>query len=293
MDNNIPLVTIGVPVFNGEKIIKKRLESIINQTYQNFEVIISDNASTDGTSELCEQFIDKKNYIKFFKQKKNIGFIENFNFLIKKANGKYFTIAAVDDGWEPDFLEKNLEILESNEKIVGSIGEVKYFGDATNKNNSSKISQFLKKIVRRQNVNTLEKHVISVSGKFNEKVDKYLRFNQGSFVYGVFRTKNIQKNSISGPLMGWDLAFILNILKFGDLHVIDKVLFHKYAGGLSNKGIIESYKRHEIPFYDMIIPYFSLFNWAWKNIGVKFCIRNIDWFFILSTYTRYAMLKKL
>lgn len=295
MDKNddIPLVTVGIPVFNGEKFLKRRLDSILNQTYKNFEIIISDNASTDGTSKLCQSIMHKEKNIQYYLQKKNIGLVDNFNYLIKKANGKYLTIAAVDDIWEPSFLEKNVNVLQSNDKIVGSIGKVEYFGGSQIKYKSSRFIQIFKKIARRQDVDVLEKHVLSVYGEFNQKIDKYLRFNQGSFVYGLFRTSAVQQNIIQGPLAAWDLAFILNILKFGDLHVIDEILFHKYAGGLSIKGIIEAYKRHEIPFYDLIIPNFSFFRWSCKNIGLSFCLRNFDWFALLTIYGWYAILKRV
>lgn len=288
-----PLVTVGVPIFNGEKVIKRRLESIINQTYKNIEVVISDNASTDNTEKLCQEFLTEVRKKEYFKQKKNLGYIANFNYLIKKARGKYFVIAAVDDVWEEDFLEKNVNMLESNEKIIGSIGKIEYFKDEGKvEYKSSKVIQKLKKIIRKQNVNVSEKHVMSVSGDTNQKIDKYLRFNQGSFVYGLFRTHVIQKNIILGPLAVWDLAFILNILKYGDLQVIDKVLLHKYVGGLSSKGIIHAYRRHEIPFFDLVIPNFSFFRWALKNMGTSFCVRNLDWFILLTIYGWYVILKK-
>ena len=291
--NNNPLVTVGIPVFNGEKFMKRRLDSILNQTYQNFQILISDNESSDLTSKICGDYQKKENKIKYYRQQKNLGFVKNFNYLIKNTQTKYFVMAAVDDLWEPTFLEENIKILESNEKIVGSIGEVNYFGNISNKNNPPKIVEKLKKIIRKQDVNTLEKHVRSVSGEYNQKVDKYLRFNQGSFVHGLYRTKELQKNIILGPLMAWDLAFILNILKFGDLHVIEQVLLHKFTGGLSSGGIINIYKRHEIPFYDLIIPSFSLFKWCWKNVGINFCLRNLDWFIVLIIYGWYNIKKDI
>ena len=91
-----PLITVGIPVFNGEKFLKKRFDSILNQTYKNLEVIISDNASTDNTSTLCEEFLRKEKNTHYYRQKKNVGSLENFNYLIKNAKGKYFVFAAVD-----------------------------------------------------------------------------------------------------------------------------------------------------------------------------------------------------
>jgi glycosyltransferase involved in cell wall biosynthesis len=70
--NNNPLVTVGIPVFNGEKFIKRRLDSIQNQTYQNFQILISDNGSSDLTSKICEEYQKKDNKIKYYKQQKNL-----------------------------------------------------------------------------------------------------------------------------------------------------------------------------------------------------------------------------
>jgi glycosyltransferase involved in cell wall biosynthesis len=290
--NEIPLITVGIPVFNGGKFLKRRFDSILNQTYKNLEVIISDNASTDNTSVLCEEFLHKEKNTHYYRQKKNIGALENFNYLIKNANGKYFVFAAVDDLWEPNFLEDNIKILESDEKIVGSIGNVEYFGHKGAVPKSSKWNLRLKKIIRRQDIDILKKHVLSCKGDYDKKVGKYLRFNQGSFVYGVFRTSAIKKNTIHNNLPAWDLAFILNILKFGDLHVIDEVLFHKFVGGFSSDGIISEYKRGDIGFFDMFFP-IKFCSWCKKNIGFKFLLKNLDWFFVLGIFNTISFFKEI
>ena len=76
------LVSIGLPVYNGEKFLKKRIDSILNQTYENFELIISDNASTDNTRKICESYTKQDSRIRYVCQQKNIGAIENFKFLL-------------------------------------------------------------------------------------------------------------------------------------------------------------------------------------------------------------------
>ena len=75
-----PLISIGIPVFNCEKTIKHVLESLLNQTYKNIEIIISDNCSTDKTKMICKKFKDKR--IKFYKQIKPIEFTKNFEFVL-------------------------------------------------------------------------------------------------------------------------------------------------------------------------------------------------------------------
>ena len=154
--NEKPLVFVGIPVYNGEKYIQRRIESILSQSYSEFEILISDNASNDSTSDICKKFEKFDRRITYFQQPKNLGYVKNFNYLIKNGRGKYFVLAAVDDLWEPDFLEKNVEVLENNNQFVGSIGEVEYFG-ITKKNKPSRFISSIKNMIRKQDVNILEK----------------------------------------------------------------------------------------------------------------------------------------
>ena len=85
MNYSNPRISIGMPVYNGEKFIRKCIESVLQQTHRNFELIISDNASTDSTSKICEEYLRKDNRITFVRQNKNMGQNWNFNFLLGKS----------------------------------------------------------------------------------------------------------------------------------------------------------------------------------------------------------------
>ena len=98
MDNeNQPLVSIGIPVYNGEERLSSALETVINQDYSNLEIIISDNASTDSTPKICENFARQDSRIKYFRSEVNHGSSWNFNRVFELSTGKYFTWAADDD----------------------------------------------------------------------------------------------------------------------------------------------------------------------------------------------------
>ena len=129
------LLTIGVPVFNGEKTISKCIDTLRKHTVDDFKLIISDNASTDSTQKICEDYTKKDSRIRYIKQKKNIGLVPNWNFILKESTTKYFMYAAADDTWAPQFVKKNLDVLESDENIVGSIGKVTFDLDFKNKQN--------------------------------------------------------------------------------------------------------------------------------------------------------------
>ena len=89
-----------------KKTISKCIDSLRKQTFDDFKLIISDNASTDSTQKICEDYTKKDSRIHYIKQKKNIGLVPNWNFILKESTTKYFMYAAADDIWDPQFVKK-------------------------------------------------------------------------------------------------------------------------------------------------------------------------------------------
>jgi glycosyltransferase involved in cell wall biosynthesis len=118
MVNDKPCVSIGMPVFNGEKYLRQALDSILAQTYQDFELIISDNASTDDTPHICRAYAAKDNRIRYYRNKNNLGATRNFNRVFELSLGVYFKWAAYDDVISPDFLSKCVRVLDQDPSIV-------------------------------------------------------------------------------------------------------------------------------------------------------------------------------
>lgn len=217
-----PNISIGVPVYNGERFLHQRLDSILKQSFKNFELIISDNASTDSTQKICKEFLHKDSRIRYFRQEKNIGIVNNFNFLLENAKCPYFVWAAVDDKWDDTFIEKNVKILDSNPNVVASTGIVEFFGGKYQNSASQSSVKKLKNLVRSIDIKSKRyEHVHPISGTYEYKAQFYLRFNQASFVYGVFRTEDLRKKLIHGPIYAWDLVVLLNILRCVDFFVVD------------------------------------------------------------------------
>ncbi len=283
-ENVIPLVSVGIPVYNDEKFIKKAIESVLNQTFTNFELIISDNASTDSTSNICEEFVKKDNRIKYIKQDQNINLLPNYNFVLEKAESKYFVWLEADDFWYPQFLERNIKILESNHEFVASAGNIEYYGEEIDNKNNKEESKFRKYIKNKQYLDPKFKYIHPISGTFEEKINFYLRFNRGSGIYAVYRTNIIKKSSIKKPVAAWDLIIILNALRYGDLHVFEETMMKRYSLGTSSKGLIAEYRNKQISLADIIIPNSTFAIWAIKNLGWKIFLKNIDWFFLLTCY---------
>ena len=113
-----PLVSIGLPVYNGEKYLAESIATLLAQTYTNIELIICDNASTDGTREVCECFAATDSRVRYHRNETNIGGANNHNLTFELASGKYFRWAAHDDIAEPELIKRCVEVLEARPEIV-------------------------------------------------------------------------------------------------------------------------------------------------------------------------------
>lgn len=109
--NKHPKISIILPSYNHERFIRKAILSILNQTYEDFELIISDDASTDRTYEIIKEFKDKRIHRHVFKENQKVG---NFRYCLNHAHGDYIAVAHSDDFWAPDKLKKQMDYLENN-----------------------------------------------------------------------------------------------------------------------------------------------------------------------------------
>lgn len=107
-----PRLSIGVPVFNGERYLAEALDSLLEQTFQDFEIVISDNASTDATADICAEFMRRDERITYVRQPYNVGAAANYNRTFELARGELFKWAAHDDRCSPQFLQKCVAALD-------------------------------------------------------------------------------------------------------------------------------------------------------------------------------------
>jgi glycosyltransferase involved in cell wall biosynthesis len=118
MKKRVPRVSLGVPVYNGETFLAHTLESLLAQTFNEIEVIISDNASTDRTQQICKSFAARDPRVEYIRQDHNLGASANYNFVARRSHGEYFKWAAHDDLCEPTFVERCVELLDENKDAV-------------------------------------------------------------------------------------------------------------------------------------------------------------------------------
>ncbi|MFV0563955.1 glycosyltransferase [Malaciobacter mytili] len=248
---NKDLVSIFVPVYNAEKFIKECILSIINQNYQNIEIVISDDASTDNTPIILKE-LEKKfsNKIKLFLQENNIGITNNFNFILSKCTGKYILFTAGDDMLKSNCISDTLDIFENN----NDISIVFHNSIRTNEN-----GEILKKEKEKQykifkgNIRTIIKDnfIIKTNGMMilKEKIpfDGY----NNNFRYAS------------------DFDFILRVLKDSNFIYINKQLsyYRKNNNSITSSKIYECSKDNLILTANLILEYPEYSNYLKKQIS--------------------------
>lgn len=116
--NSPPLLSIGLFVYNGEPFLRETLDSILSQTFRDFELIISDNGSGDSTQQICESYASSDPRVSYYRSETNMGAGWNIRRVFSLATGKYFKWAACDDLYERTFLAKCIEVLEKDDSVV-------------------------------------------------------------------------------------------------------------------------------------------------------------------------------
>jgi len=116
--SSVPRLTVGLPVYNGEQFLSDALDSLLGQTYEDFELLISDNASTDGTADICRLYAGQDSRIRYVRQEHNIGLIPNHIFVMEEARGELFKCAAHDDLYGRDLLASCVEALDEDPDAV-------------------------------------------------------------------------------------------------------------------------------------------------------------------------------
>ena len=115
---NTPRLTVGLPVYNGEKYVAASIEALLGQTYEDFELIISDNASTDATTDICLAYAKSDSRVRVIRQKRYIGLAPNHNVVRDEARGEFFKWAAADDLYGRDLLKSCVEALDRYPDVV-------------------------------------------------------------------------------------------------------------------------------------------------------------------------------
>ena len=214
VSKNKPRVSIGMPVRNGENFIREAIDSILAQTFKDFELIISDNASTDKTQEICKKYAKKDKRIRYYRNKKNLGGAYNFNRVFKLSKGKYFKWAAHDDVIAPEFLEKCVKVLDNKPSVM-----LCYTQSVT----INKDGNPVRKCVNMLNLRSSQPH--KRYKRFHDKVmrsDAPETFNP---IFGLIQTNILKMTQLIGNYIGSDRVLLAELALRGKFYEIPELLF--------------------------------------------------------------------
>ena len=210
MNQNKPRVSIGMPVFNGEKYLRQSIESILHQTYQDFELIISDNASTDHTQSICMEYVNQDNRVRYYRNKENLGGPRNYNRVFELSSGEYFKWAAYDDVLSSEFLRTCVSILDKDFSIVGcccKTGRIDQDGNFLGYYNNGLL----------KNIASAKPHE-----RFRDLIGLY--YTTTPF-HGVYRKSLFAKSQLHGSYIGADRNLVAELSLMGRIYEIPKCLF--------------------------------------------------------------------
>jgi glycosyltransferase involved in cell wall biosynthesis len=174
MESVSPTVTVGMPVFNGEKHIRQAIESVLKQTREDFELLISDNASTDRTAAICREYAARDGRIRFVAQDENRGAYWNFRFVTDHARGRFLIWLAHDDALDERCIEESVSHLCEHSQTVVVCGDVRIIDDCGEQIEMETLDSIRESIDWQRRCGELYKYPIS---------------NALFAVYGMMRTK--------------------------------------------------------------------------------------------------------
>lgn len=202
-----------MPVYNGDLFLKEALDSIVNQTFKDFELIISDNGSTDRTQEICKTYAANDQRIRYYRNEQNLGAGWNFNRVFELSTGEYFKWACHDDLCAPEFVKQCIEVLEHNPSVVLC---------------------YPKTIIIDEHGQHIEKYFDGFnlrSPRPHERFEQYhnlVRYGHGCHpFFGVIRANILKTTSLVGSYPSSDLVLLGALALHGEVFEIPEYFFFK------------------------------------------------------------------
>lgn len=208
MSTSKPRVSIGMPVFNGERYLEQALDSILAQTYPDFELTISDNASTDRTWEICQVYAAQDPRIRCIRNETNLGASRNFNQVFELASGEYFKWAAHDDLCAPEFLERCVEVLDRDTSVVLCYARTRAIDE---------MGEALREYDAKPRLGSPKPYV-----RFHECI---CVSHPQVAVFGVIRANTLEQTRLIGSYAASDRPLLGELTLLGKFHEIPEYLF--------------------------------------------------------------------
>jgi len=205
-----PRVSVGLAVYNGERFLPKTLDSILAQTFKDFELIISDNASSDATEEICRRYAANDARIRYSRNRLNIGLSNNFNRVFHLSSGEYFRWSPADDLFAPTSLEECVDVLDNHAEVV-----LCYPGTVLIDSEGNAIGTY---------DNRLDLRFPAITERFRLVLQNIRLAN---VQYGLIRADALSRTSLFGAYPGSDMVLIAELALYGQFWEIPHNLFFR------------------------------------------------------------------
>jgi len=206
-----PRISIGLPVYNGESFLGEALESLLGQSFEDFELIVSDNGSTDGTESICRHHAAHDRRLRYERHEENHGAAWNYNFAFRRASGEYFKWAAHDDVCAPTFLERCLEIYDQGPESLVLVYPKSVFIDEAG-------------VVVRPDRDDLHTRGM---GAYRRVAHVLRHVNLANAVFGLMRRSALERTRLIDSFVASDYVLFVELALLGEFHEVPEVLFEK------------------------------------------------------------------
>jgi glycosyltransferase involved in cell wall biosynthesis len=249
-----PLVSVGLPLYNAGEHTRRILDILVSQDYTNLEIVVSDNASTDHTWTICQEYANRDNRIRLHKNQANYGYIFNFDRVFRLATGTYFMWAAHDDHWDTKFIGRCVDVLQTHPEAIFCFTDQIHI-----------------------NAETSERKTISYSdlmlqdSRIMKRIRSLLSFRPRphAIIYGMFRREAIIAALPIPSVPSADIAFLFRVMLEGPAIHIPEVLYErKVTRGVEFRSRMEMIRPNEtLPpsFVIVLETLYAFLKYAWGS----------------------------
>lgn len=218
MNQNTPYVSVGMPVYNGERFVAQAVVSILSQTFRDLELIISDNASTDATERICREYAERDSRIRYYRNEQNRGAAWNNNRVVELARGEYFKWQCHDDYCDPTFIEKCLAGIRGDPSVVLCY------------------PRFVRVDEQGRRLGVKSSRVVGDAEPHTRHRSLIYRRDSCEEIFGIARTAVVRKTSLIGPYSNADDTFLAELILHGRfLEIPEPLFFYRIHPGQSTR----------------------------------------------------------
>jgi glycosyltransferase involved in cell wall biosynthesis len=206
----MPRVSIGMPVYNGARYIEETLDSLLAQTFEDFELNICDNASKDRTEQICRAYEDKDSRISYTRNAENLGAAKNYRCAFERSSGEYFRWANCDDLFAPEGLARCVEILDQEPSVVLTYPKTMLIDER-----GREISGY---------EDRLDLRCAKASRRF---IECHSLLGLNNIIYGLMRAGIVRQTGLLRNFPGGDIPLVAELSLYGRFWEIPEFLFYR------------------------------------------------------------------